>query len=203
MNSISRTLVLAFVAAWFGILPTQAQFITHEVPLWEGVEKTDDDIANDTELVRKAIERANGDRFTAVRALVDIGWQRIGAGDPNHAIRAFNQASLIEPEFPDIFWGLAVATHIRGDELMVVERWISRTEQEIGKDARLVTDHGRILGERKMPEKAKTLFMKALAINPDYIPAHAGMIRVAQDLNDRLLEEKHQKRHDELTGKTQ
>ena len=190
-------------AVWISNYPAQAQFLTREVPLWEGVEKTEDDIANDRELVRKAIEQANGDRYAAVRSLVDIGWQRIGAGDPNHAIRAFNQASLIEPEFPDIFWGLAVATHIRGDELTEVERWIARTEKVIGTDARLVTDHGRILGERKMPEKAKALFEEALMIDPDYVPAHVGMIRVAQDLGDKSLEEKHQKRHDELTGKTQ
>lgn len=199
MKHFLQILIFACVAALLST-PAQAQFLSKEIPLWEGVEKTEDDIKNDEDLVKKAIELANGDRFAAVRGLVDIGWQRIGEGDPNHAIRAFNQASLIEPEFPDIFWGFAIATHIRGDELAEVERWIDRTAVAIGTDARLITDHGRILGEREMPEKAKAKFEEALSIDANYIPAHVGMLRIAQDLGDKPLEEKHQQLHDKLTS---
>lgn len=199
MKYFIQILLLSLTASWLSVFPIQAQFLSNEIPLWEGVEKTPADIENDKELVRKSIELA-GDRKTAVQYAVRLGWEQIGKGDPNSAIRRFNQAALIDPEFPDIYWGFAIATHIRGDELSTVERWLKKAMEGIGPSARLSTDHGRILGERDMTEAAKAKFEKALMLDPTYVPAHLGMIRIAQDLGDTALEEKHQKLHDELTG---
>lgn len=183
-------------------IPAHAQFLTNEVPLWEGVEKSAEDLKNDEQLVKRSIELA-GDRKTAVEFAIRLAWSEVSKNDPNSAIRRFNQAALIDPDQPQIYWGFAIATHIRGDELKDVERWIARTKSMIKTDPRIYSDHGRILGERQMPEKAKPLFEEALALDPNYLPAHMGMIRVAQMLGDKPLEEKHQKRHDELTGKTE
>ena len=54
--------------------------------------------------------------------------------------------------------------------------------------------------EREMPEKAKEKFEEALNLNPGYVPAHMGMIRVAQELGDKSLEDRHRKIHNQLTG---
>ncbi|MEM7214895.1 MAG: hypothetical protein AAF423_05070 [Pseudomonadota bacterium] len=202
MKTVLQLLTWMVIAFWLSGNVTHAQFLSKEIPTWEGIEKTAEDIKNDEELVRKSIELA-GDRRTAVQYATRLGWEQIGQGDPNHAIRRFNQAWLIDPDFPDIYWGFAIATHMRGDDLTTVERWLTTAMERIGRSARLTTDHGRILGERGMTEKAKAKFEEALAIDPTYIPAHLGMVRVAQDLGDSPLEEKHQKLHDELTGKTQ
>ncbi len=180
------------------LLPAHAQFTAKPEPLWEGSVKTEADKQNDAELVEKSIELAGGKR-TAAEFATRLGWSEIGKNDPNQAIRRFNQAWLIDMDFADLYWGFAVATHIRGDELPKVERWFNQAKSRIGQNPRLITDHARVLEERKMPERAKPLFEEALSIDPKYQPAHIGMVQVARALGDKELEDKHQKLHDELT----
>jgi len=151
------------------LLPAHAQFTAKPEPLWEGSVKTEADKQNDAELVEKSIELAGGKRTAA------------------------------DMDFADLYWGFAVATHIRGDELPKVERWFNQAKSRIGQNPRLITDHARVLEERKMPERAKPLFEEALSIDPKYQPAHIGMVQVARALGDKELEDKHQKLHDELT----
>jgi tetratricopeptide (TPR) repeat protein len=165
--------------------------------MWEGYEKTASDIKGDEEFIEQAIKLAKGDAAKAAQNLIQIGWSRIGK-DPNHAIRAFNQAWLIEPNNPEIFWGFGIASHIRNDALKVVRRWFTKTRELIELEgsptsARLEADYGRILTERNCHKEAKPFFEKALAINPDYDQAHIGMINVGAALGDEDLKQKHQK----------
>jgi len=160
-------------------------------------EKTAADIQSDNKFVKETIELAGGDAAKAAVSLVEIGWQRIGEGDPNHAIRAFNQAWLIQPDNPAVFWGFAVAGHIRNDDLATVTRWFNRTRQLIAlkglpENHRLEADEARVLAERGEHGKAKPLFKKALSIDPNYIPAHIGMMNIADALGDAELKQKHQ-----------
>ena len=182
--------------------PAHAQFSTRPAPMWEGYEKTAADIQSDEKFKRETIELAGGNVDQAAQTLIDIGWGRIGE-DPNHAIRAFNQAWLLQPDNPNIFWGFAVASHIRNDELKTIIRWFNRTRQLMalkgfGESARLEADQGRALTERDCYKEARPFFEKALSLDPDYVPAHIGMINVGAALGDTELQEKHQKLHDEL-----
>lgn len=190
-------ILLAFIILLGFPVTSHAQFSAKPQPLWEGSVKTEADKKNDADLVEKSIELAGG-RKTAAEFATRLGWSEIGKNDPNQAIRRFNQAWLIDPDFPELYWGFAVATHIRGDELQKVERWFLEARKRLGSGARLLTDYGRVLEERKMPERAKPLFVEALKADPNYVSAHIGMVQVARALGDAALEEKHQKLHDEL-----
>lgn len=204
MNKM-KFLITPILAIILGIatLTAEAQISTRPAPMWEDYEKTEFDIQSDKDFVKQATELADGDAARAAASLIQIGWQRIVEGDPNHAIRAFNQAWLIEADNPSVFWGFAVASHIRNDELDTVSRWFNRTRELLAlkglpENHRLEADEARVLAERGEHEKAKALFEKALTIEPDYIPAHIGMINVAGELGDTELKDKHQKKHDEL-----
>jgi len=186
----------------FAIGTVHAQISSRPAPMWEGYEKTAADLADDQKFIAETLKLANGNHAQAAQSLIQIGWQRIGQ-DPNHAIRAFNQAWLLEPENPNIFWGFAVSSHIRGDDLKTVSRWFKRTRELIAfkgfpESARLETDQGRVLAERKCYKEALPLFEKALSLDPNYIPAHIGMINVAKAMGNLELQDKHQKLHDEL-----
>lgn len=176
-----------------------AQLETRPTPMWEGVEKSDADKANDEKLVKDVLKLTKGDRTQAATVIVRLGWDEIAGGRPNEAVRRFNQAWLIKPDMADIFWGYAVATHIRGDDLDKVERWFDEAGKTITDNPRLLSDRGRVLEERKEPGKARSWFEKALVLDPEYVPAHVGMVLVARALEDEALEEKHQKLHDEFT----
>jgi len=176
-----KFLIKPIFAVFIGLatLTAQAQISTRPTPMWEGYEKTAADIQSDNKFVKETIELAGGDAAKAAVSLVEIGWQRIGEGDPNHAIRAFNQAWLI------------------------VTRWFNRTRQLIAlkglpENHRLEADEARVLAERGEHGKAKPLFKKALSIDPNYIPAHIGMMNIADALGDAELKQKHQTLHDEL-----
>jgi tetratricopeptide (TPR) repeat protein len=187
------------------LLPAEsalAQFSTRPAPMWEDYEKTAADLESDKKFIREATELAGGDANAAAHSLIEIGWQRIGQ-DANHAIRAFNQAWLIQPDNPNIFWGFAVASHIRKDELKTVNRWFARTRQLMAlkglpDSARFEADQGRVMEERKFYKEARPYFEKALSLQPKYLQAHIGMINVAKALGDKKLQDKHQKMHDEL-----
>lgn len=171
--------------------PAFAQFETKPTPLWEGVEKTDADKANDETFVKQALALSNGDRQAAVIGAVQLGWQQIGQGQPNDAIRRFNQAWLLNPDFPDLYWGLGVATHIRGDETDAVVRWFEEAFKGLRNNPNFLSDRGRVLEERKLPERARYWFQAALRIDPKNVPAHVGMSRVAKALKDEALEKTH------------
>jgi Tfp pilus assembly protein PilF len=178
-----------------------AQLESRPTPMWAGIEKTAADIENDKKLVAQALELTNGDKQAAATTMVQLGWQKIGSGDPNGAVRYFNQAWLIKPDFGHIFWGFAVAGHIRGDDLEKIEGWFDTAFKTIKNSPRILSDRGRVLEERKQPEKAQTWFEQALAIDENYLPAHVGMVKIARALKDKELEDKHKKRHDEIVKK--
>ncbi len=168
------------------------------VPMYEGVEKTEEQIEIDQELIKKSLELTKGDAELAAQFAVQAAWERIGKNDPNGAIIRLNQAWLIKPDYRGIYWGFAIATHVRGDDIEKVERWFARTEQDYKDNPRLLADHGRVLEERQYYGRAKPYFEQALLIDPLYEPAHIGMIKVAQGLGDENLRDKHQEIFDGL-----
>lgn len=184
-------ILLTFGLALIAVAPTHAQFETKPTPLWEGLEKSEEDKANDQNFIKQALALSNGDRQAAVIGAVQLGWQQIGQGQPNDAIRRFNQAWLINPDFPDIYWGLGVATHIRGDETDDVVRWFEEAFKGLRDNPNFLSDRGRVLEERKLPERARYWFQAALRIDPNNVPAHVGMSRVAKALGDEALEKTH------------
>ncbi len=194
---------LFFLLQLSWITAAHAQLETKPTPMWEGIEKSALDIESDEKLVKSALEITNGDRRAAATAMLRVGWNQIADGKINEAIRSFNQAWLIDPEFADIHWGFAIATHVRGDDLPKIENHFDRALDGNENDARLATDRGRVLEQRNMPEKARFWFEKAISIDAGYAPAYFGMVLVAQALEDGALEAEFKKKHDELIGKKQ
>lgn len=193
----ARAWLIAAALACF-ILPAHAQIESKPTPMWKGVEKSADDIANDAKLVEQALEVSNGDARAAAIAMAQTGWEQIGNGQPDDAIRRLNLAWLVKPDLPEIFWGFAVASHIRGDETAAVEALFSGTQGALDTNPQYLTDRGRILEERQLPNEARPWFEKALAMNEGYAPAHFGMMRVAMAAGDKELEDKHRTRFETL-----
>ena len=139
-----------------------------EIPMWAGVKKTQQMLAADKKLVAEA-ERLGGRKRAAARAN-ELGWAAIAKGDPNLAIRRFNQAWLLDPENPNTYWGFAVATGEQGKPLPVVFEYFGRAERGYSRNKRamsvLFTDQGKILGKRRMYAEAILKFEKALSIDP-------------------------------------
>lgn len=162
-----------------------------ELPLWEELTKTQKMLDADRRFVEEIGRIHKGDLKTGAKFSVAQGWDMFEKGDMDVAIRRFNQAWLLDPENPEIYWGFAVATHVRGDGLEQTERWFAEAEKRLKTDPELYNDHAIALEDRDEPRRAKAQFEKALALDADNVLAHEGMARVLEKLGDAAGARKH------------
>lgn len=148
------------------LLCCQYAVLAKEMPLWEGQHKDARLLEVDKKFV-EGIRQATGNRLDrGAQHAIKRGWEPFNANDYEQAIRRFNQAWLLDPDNGALYWGFALTTHLRGDDLAVVERWFAEAENRLPNVAELLTDHGRILEEHDQPERALTYFKRSLVINP-------------------------------------
>jgi Tfp pilus assembly protein PilF len=174
------------------LLPFSAVY-AKEIPMWEGLAKTETQRSADAAFVEAARNATGGKLEEATDRAIQLGWQFIQQGEADMAIKRFNQAWLLDPNHPDVYWGFAVATALQGAPLPVVEKHFSKAESLKKNNAALFADHGRILQERGENKNAITYFTKALAIDPSNRDAHVGMMLASIGLGDTVTAEKHRK----------
>ncbi len=66
---------------------------------------------------RKLIEdmtKQSGSREQAAEKAIQLGWRYFYRGDRDTAMKRFNQAWLLSPENPDVFWGFGAVMGSRG-----------------------------------------------------------------------------------------
>lgn len=182
---VTLGLAIMIMSSWVEIGYAQ------EIPMWEGVKKSERQLQADQDLIEAARQKTGGKLDAAARRGVQLAWQAIAEGDAEGAIRRLNQAWLINPKRGDIYWAFGVATAIRGDAFAKVDRYFGRAESIIGPEVRLYSDWGRSHEERKSPNRARQLFLKALDLDPNHIEAHVGMVRVAKQQGDSKLARHH------------
>ena len=170
-----------------------------EIPMWEGIEKTTAQKAADRAFVQKIVEAFNGDTEKAARNAVLRGWKAIEKGDPEKALRRFNQAWLVNPKLGDIYWGFAIAIGMRGDDLQLIEKWFKKAEAIVGPDWRLHSDWGRLLEQRNQLQAAISHFLISIQANPNNPEPHVGMIYASRKLGDLETAEKHLNIYRQLT----
>ncbi|MFK5980554.1 MAG: hypothetical protein QM488_16890 [Rhizobiaceae bacterium] len=177
-----------------------------EIPMWEGLIKTTAQLAADKKFLRTMRELTKGKMQIAVQDALQKGWQFVGKNKPDMAIKRFNQAWLIAPDNPGVYWGFAIATDLQNVSLAIVERHFSTVEKYFRKaknrlkmpdhdlrNAALHSDHGRVLEGRKKHKRAIIFFKKALSLDPDNRNAHVGMWMASKAIGDHGVAEKHKK----------
>lgn len=158
-------------------------------------------LAADKEFVAAVSRNQNGDLKAGAKFSVAQGWDAFDKGDLNVAIRRFNQAWLLDPENGEIYYGFALVTHLRGEGLAETERWLTKAESLMPGNVDLLSDYGQVLEDNRDPARARTYLEKALAIDPNDLDAHAGMVRVLTQLGDAAGAQKHQAEVDRLGKK--
>ncbi len=197
-----RPVIIAALAALFllavqVILPGVS---AKEIPMWQGVSKTAAQIEADRKLVEAAVKLANGNADRAAQRAVALGWKEIHKGDTEQALRRFNQAWLINPKRGDIYWGFAVATGIRGDDLGTVDKWFRKAEAIVGPHWRLHSDWGRILEQRNESEAAIPHFQRSIKVNPKNPEPHIGLIRAFKRLGNEAMAKKHMEIYNQMAN---
>ena len=174
-----------------GLLLLASSSNAKEMPLWEGLTKTPALLQVDQDFLAAVKEATGGDMASGYQQIVKKGWKAFLAGDQETAIKRFNQATLIDPDRGEAYWGFALATHTRGDGLAVAERWFLEAEKRIPEEPALLADHGTVLEESDELERAKAMFERVLTLAPTMPKGHIGMSKVLSRLGDPAGAKKH------------
>lgn len=183
-----RILVLFILLA----LPTVSS--AREIPMWEGISKTQKMIEIDRKFV-SSITKSGGKRKGADRAN-QLGWKFLSRKNPDMAIKRFNQAWLLDPSNANIYWGFAVAVHQQGRPISEVKRHFRKAEQGFSGNKKAMTelyaDQGQVFGERRMFKESIQMFEKALKLNSQHSKSRRGIVLSAKAIGDSAIIKKYQ-----------
>lgn len=111
-------------------------------------------------------------RNEIARDIARTGWGKIQEGDPDTAIKRFNQAWLLNPKCPEAIWGFGVVMDIRGNPIEA-EKYLAMAREIEKKEPGLYVDSARIALHAQKFDQAKTFVYDALRLDEKFPPALA------------------------------
>ncbi len=168
-------------------LPTAAQPVD-QLPMYGGLDRSSDPSlrAADEKLIADTT-RHYGSREKASAAFVGNGFAFYGRDDLANAMRRFNQAWLLDPNNPEIYFGFAAVLHDRGKNCEAATQFekaasFGRYVQGMAPDAARVLVLC-ALEDKSLSEKARSalfarsdaLYTEALTSEPNKGYVHASM----------------------------
>lgn len=97
--------LVLFVTSGFA----QPANLINTLPMYGGVPKSAAQLEADRKFIEEVAKQAGSREMAAERA-VQLGWQSFYGGDMATAMKRFNQAWLLTPENPGVFWGFGAVT---------------------------------------------------------------------------------------------
>jgi tetratricopeptide (TPR) repeat protein len=118
---------------------------TSLLPKYGDAVKTEQMKAVDTKFLKGVDDEYKGDRKKASQEIAVGGWQFLGKGDFDSAMRRFNQAWLVDSANGVAMWGMGVvlANTDRGEAGL---KLFAEAETLIGKDINFAVDYAKVLG---------------------------------------------------------
>lgn len=99
----------------------------------------------DDKFIAEMNKQFAGDRTKASDHMASLGWKHLSQGDPNVAMRRFNQAWLLNPANGTALWGIGAVLSNTNDHRAAL-RLFSEAEASLGTSLRFQIDHARALG---------------------------------------------------------
>ncbi|WP_421954813.1 hypothetical protein [Polaromonas sp.] len=187
MNANLKRLLLALSLCLAIALPTAAQPVD-QFPMYSGLDRSSDPLlrAADEKLIADTT-RYYGDREKASAAFASNGFAFYGRDDLANAMRRFNQAWLLDPNNPEVYFGFAVVLHDKGKNCEAATQFekaasFGRYVQGMAPDAARVSVLCSI-EDKSLSEDAKAallarsdaLYAEALTREPNKGYVHASM----------------------------
>jgi tetratricopeptide (TPR) repeat protein len=115
------------------------------LPKYGNLPKTDWQIAADASFIKATDEEYHGDRNKASMDTAARGWQYLVQGDPENAMRRFNQAWLLNNKNGIALWGMAA---IQADSEKFEEslKLFAEAEKFLDSDINFSVDYARAIG---------------------------------------------------------
>jgi Tfp pilus assembly protein PilF len=186
MHSLRRIVLAAVLFAVSALVPAMAQ-PADQLPMYGGQDRSADSTirAADAKLIEDTT-RHYGSREKASAAFVGSGFAYYGRDDLANAMRRFNQAWLLDPSNPEVYFGFAVVLHDQGKQCEASAQFdkaasFGRYIQGVAPDAARVLVLCAV-ENKSLTEEAKTslfvrsdaLYTEALAKEPNKGYVHAS-----------------------------
>jgi len=104
-------------------------FPINQIPMYDGVEKPQDLKEADEQFISEVINLSKT-KENASNQLQSLGWNYLGEGDVRTAIKRFNQAWLLNPEDPGVYWGFGAVLGFRREYYSSLEMFSKALELE-------------------------------------------------------------------------
>jgi Tfp pilus assembly protein PilF len=168
-------------------LPADAQPVD-QLPMYGGLDrKSESSLRAADEKLIADVTRHYGSREKASMAFVENGFSFYGRDDLESAMRRFNQAWLLDPNNPEVYFGFAVVLHDKGKSCEAVTQF--EKAASFGRFIKgMAPDAARVLvlcavGDKSLSEVAKAallvrsdaLYAEALINESDKGYVHASM----------------------------
>jgi Tfp pilus assembly protein PilF len=108
------------------------------------------------------------------KGAVELGWRYLKKGDTDTALKRFNQALILDPDFAPAYFGIAYVYSVQNKLDLAIENY----RKSIEKDATHSDSYsnlGLALLYSGRPEEAFPVLKKALELNPSNGDAHVNM----------------------------
>lgn len=168
MKMVIVTIIAATLFIGCASVPiTESQIPIDQIPMYGGMDRNAIPVlkAADQELI-EGTSKAFGSREKASAAFVDRGFRLYNENDLVKAMRRFNQAWLLNPDNPEVYWGFASVLHDWGkycEAMKMVDKALSYNQYFTG----FYPDAGRVItlcavnDAALSKEEKKKLFAKA------------------------------------------
>ena len=97
-------IVVVVMFVWWYSSGQKSDVPINELPMYGGIEKSEELKLIDEQFVKEAIEAA-GSREVASIYYQNEGWDYLDSDDTKTAMKRFNQAWLLTPDDPGVYWG--------------------------------------------------------------------------------------------------
>jgi tetratricopeptide (TPR) repeat protein len=115
------------------------------LPKYGELPKLDWQKAADDAYLKATDEQYHGNRKQASTDTALEGWQYLQQGDPDDAMRRFNQAWLLDPANGTALWGMA-AVEADANKFEESLKLFAEAEKSLGDQLNFSIDHARIIG---------------------------------------------------------
>ncbi len=132
------------------------------LPKYGNAPKTDEQKESDQELIDKYVAQ-EGTRLKGSELLVKLGFDYLYKRDFKTAMYRFNQAWLLDPENPNVFWGFGAIYFSFGD----VENAIRQYDEGLllnGNNSNILTDKATIYMTKYMRSQSEEDYSDALTL---------------------------------------
>jgi tetratricopeptide (TPR) repeat protein len=166
-----------------------------QVPMYGGMDRSlEPKLKAADETFIEGVTREFGSREAAARLFTSYAFELYRKDDLRRAMQRFNQAWLLDPKNPDVYWGFASVLHDRGEYCAAVTMFDKALEHGIAADKGFLADAGLIASrcalsdknlstdERaRMSDRSEQFFQRAEREDPNRPYVYATWARARRD----------------------